>query len=67
MLDKEFTSDRYEAILGNLRDNGYLTQKDCNILKRNSIDRESGYFENITDEKAEIVRKAIAENRSRKN
>ncbi len=66
MLDKNFTSDKYSALLGNLRDNGYLTQHDCNVLQTNSLKKNSGYFENITDEKAEIVRKAISENSKNK-
>ena len=66
MIDNNFTADRYSALLGNLRDNGYLSQNEVDILQKNALTKESGYFESINDEKAEIVRIAILENRKRK-
>ena len=44
-----------------MRDNDFLTQKDCDVLL-GSKQKESGYFENITIEKREIVKGAILEN-----
>ncbi len=62
MLDENFSSDWYEAILGNLRDNEYLTQKDVDILMR-----DSPVLANVGDEKAEMVRKALLKNSLRKS
>ncbi len=66
MLDKNFITDRHSAILGNLMDNGYLTKKDCEILKLNWLSDTSGDYDNISKEKAEIVKKAILDNSARK-
>jgi hypothetical protein len=65
MLDKDFSSDRYSAILGNLRDNDYLTQGDVDILLNDFIENYSIVLSNIDQEKAEIVRNALLENSKR--
>ena len=65
ILEKDFSSDRYSAILGNLRDNGYLSQVDVDILLSDSLKNKSVYLNNISVEKAEIVRRALFENSSR--
>lgn len=62
MLDEDFSTDWYAAILGNLRDNGYLTQEDVDILQCDSPN-----LTGIGQEKAEIVRNAIFENSKRKS
>lgn len=64
-LDKDFTSDRYAAILANLADNDYLSQEDVDILLSDSLKNKSVYLANISKEKAEIVQKALFENRNR--
>lgn len=66
MLDKDFSSDWYSAILGNLRNNGYLTQEDINVLIKDSLEKNSVFLTNISKEKAEIVRRAILENNKRR-
>tara|TARA_R110000765_G_scaffold353739_1_gene443667 strand:+ start:343 stop:558 length:216 start_codon:yes stop_codon:yes gene_type:complete len=65
MLEKDFSSDRYSAILGNLRDNDYLSQVDVDILLSDSLKNRAIYLNNISVEKAEIVRRALFENSSR--
>lgn len=67
MLDENFTTDRYSDILGNLRDNCYLNQKDIDTLLVDSLKNKSIYLNNISVEKAEIVRKALKENFNRKS
>jgi hypothetical protein len=66
MLDKDFSSDWYSSILGNLRDNNYLTQSDVDILLKDSASSNSVNLTNVSAEKAEIVRKALLENSNRK-
>tara|TARA_R110000823_G_scaffold74950_13_gene171522 strand:- start:2028 stop:2237 length:210 start_codon:yes stop_codon:yes gene_type:complete len=65
MLDKDFSSDWYSAILGNLRDNDYLTQSDVDVLLKDSLEDHSIVLSNIDQEKAEIVRNALLENSKR--
>ncbi|MDO6603179.1 hypothetical protein [Arenibacter palladensis] len=62
MLDKDFSSDWYSAILGNLRDNDYLTQSDVDVLLKDSLEDHSIVLSNIDQEMAEIVRNALLEN-----
>ena len=66
MLDENFTTDRYSAILENLRDNSYLNQEDIDTLLVDSLKNKSIYLNNISVEKAEIVRKSLKENFNRK-
>jgi len=66
MLDKDFSSDWYLSILGNLRDNNYLTQSDVDILVKDSFSSNSVNLTNVGVEKAEIVRKALLENSNRR-
>mgnify|MGYP003627736865 FL=1 len=65
ILENDFSSDRYSAILGNLRDNDYLSQVDVDILLSDSLKNRAIYLNNISVEKAEIVRRALFENSSR--
>ncbi|UII79984.1 hypothetical protein [Flagellimonas sp. CMM7] len=67
MLDKDFTSNRYSAILGNLKDNNYLTQSDVDVLLKDLVANNSVMLTNVGDEKAEIVRRALFANNNRKN
>ena len=66
MLDKDFSLDWYSSILGNLRDNNYLTQSDVDILLKDSVSSNSVNLTNVSVEKAEIVRKALLENSNRR-
>jgi len=66
MLEKDFSSDWFSAILGNLRDNDYLTQSDVDVLLKDSLENRSIDLANIAREKAEIVRNALLENSKRK-
>ena len=61
MLDKNFTSDRYFALLKKLRKNDYLSRRDLEILMKDCVKHNSIILTNINEEKAEIVRKAILE------
>jgi hypothetical protein len=65
ILANDFSSDRYSAILGNLRDNDYLAQVDVDLLLSDSLKNKSVYLNNISVEKAEIVRRALFYNSSR--
>lgn len=67
MLDKDFTSNRYSAILGNLKDNNYLTQSDVDVLLKDLVTNNSVILTNVGDEKAEIVRRALFANNNHKN
>lgn len=62
MLDRDYSSDRYSALLGNLKDNKYLSQEDIDVLMFDYLDKKSIYLKNIGDDKAEIVRRALFEN-----
>lgn len=66
LLDKEFSSDWYAAILGNLKDNNYLSEEDVDTLLFDSLENKSIYLKNISAEKAEIVRNALRENFNKK-
>ena len=66
MLDKDSSSDWHSSILGNLRDNNYLTQSDIDILLKDSVSSNSVNLTNVSAEKAEIVRKALLENGNRR-
>ncbi|WP_299214279.1 hypothetical protein [uncultured Allomuricauda sp.] len=67
MLDKDFTSNRYSAILGNLKDNNYLTQSDVDVLLKDLVANNSVILTNVGDEKAEIVRRALFANNNLRN
>lgn len=66
MSHKGFTSNRYSAVLGNLKDNNYLTQSDVDVLLKDLVASNSVILTNIDKEKAEIVRRALFENSNRK-
>ncbi len=66
MLDKDFSTERYSAILQNLQDNKYLTENDVEIILKDSFSGNSVVLTNVSEEKAEIVRKALLENSNRR-
>ena len=65
MLEDGFRSDRYSAVLGNLKDNGFLNNKDVEILIREFTTAEKIILDGVSDEKAEIVSEALRDNYNR--
>ena len=65
MLEDGFKSDRYSAILGNLRDNRYLDDKDVENLTKEFVTTQKISFDSISDKKAEIVAEALRDNYNR--
>lgn len=66
MLNKDFCSDGYSNILKNLRDNDYLIQEDVDVLIKDAFEKKTIVLTNISEEKAEIVRRALLENSKRR-
>lgn len=65
MLSKDFSTDRYTAILANLRDNEYLTQEDVDLLIQDLLEQSAIVLNSVSKDKAEIVRRALSENHNR--
>ncbi len=65
MLEDGFKSNRYTAILGNLRDNGYQDESDVDILLKNFVSTHTINFDGISDAKAKIVTVALIDNYQR--
>ncbi len=65
MLEDGFRSDRYSAVLGNLKDNGFLNNKDVEILIREFTTTQKITLDGVSDEKAEIVSEALRDNYNR--
>ncbi len=65
MLEDGFRSDRYSAILGNLKDNGFLNSKDVENLIREFTTTQKITLDGVSDEKAEIVSEALRDNYNR--
>ena len=65
MLEDGFRSNRYSAILGNLKDNGYLNGKDVENLMREFITSQKIPFDGVGDKKAKIVSEALIDNYNR--
>ncbi|UOY05330.1 hypothetical protein L0P88_15395 [Muricauda sp. SCSIO 64092] len=66
MSNKDFCSDGYSSILENLRDNEYLIQEDVDVLIKDAFEKKTIVLTNISEEKAEIVRRALLENSKRR-
>jgi len=64
-LEDGFRSDRYSAVLGNLKDNGFLNNKDVEILIREFTTTQKITLDGVSDEKAEIVSEALRDNYNR--
>lgn len=62
MLEDGFASRKYSAILGNLRDHGYLDDADVERLLKNYRATERIDFEGISQEKAKLVTEALMDN-----
>jgi len=65
MLEDGFRSDRYSAILGNLKNNGFLNTEDVEKLLKEFITTQKITFDCINDEKAQIVSEALIDNYNR--
>lgn len=65
MLEDGFKADNYSAILGNLKDNRYLTNKDVENLLKEFVTLHKISFDSITAEKAKIVSEALIDNYNR--
>ena len=65
MLEDGFRSHRYSAILGNLRNNGFLNTEDVEKLLKEFITTQKITFDCISDEKAQIVSEALIDNYNR--
>ena len=65
MLEEGFRSNRFSAVLGNLKDNGYLNSKDVEILMQEYLTTQKITFDGICDEKAKIVSEALIDNYKR--
>ena len=62
MLEEGFRSYRYSDIVGNLRDNGFLTAEDVRKLLKEYTTTQKITFDCIDDEKAKIVSEALIDN-----
>lgn len=65
MLEDGFRSHRYSDIVGNLRDNGFLTAEDVRKLLKEYTTTQKITFDCIDDEKAKIVSEALIDNYNR--
>ncbi|PWK24308.1 hypothetical protein LX92_01898 [Maribacter polysiphoniae] len=65
MLEDGFCSVRYSAILGNLRDRGYLSHEDVEKLLKDYVTAQRVILAAISDEKAKIVQEALIDNYNR--
>ena len=65
MLEEGFSSVRYSAILGNLRDRGDLSPEEVGKLLKGYITSRRIILSDISDEKAKIVREALIDNYNR--
>lgn len=65
MLEDGFKSERYSAILGNLKDNGFLDKEDVENLLKEYFTLQKISFDCISDEKAKIVSEALIDNYNR--
>lgn len=65
MLEDGFKSDKYSAILGNLRENGFLEDEDVHNLMKEFMTTQKISFNDITDAKAKILSEALIDNYKR--
>lgn len=65
MLDDGFKSNRYSAILGNLRDNGFLNKDDVDALLKDFTKHQYIKLDCISDEKAKIIYEGLIDNYNR--
>lgn len=65
MLEDGFKSERYSAILGNLKDNGFLNKDDVENLLKEYFTLQKISFDCINEKKAKIVSEALIDNYNR--
>ena len=65
MLKDGFKSDKYSAILGNLKDGGFLTSEEVNVLISGYVSKRIIILDSLNDEKARIVSEALIDNYNR--
>ncbi len=65
MLEDGFKSEKYSAILGNLRENGFLDDEDVQNLMKEFMTTQKISFNELTDAKAKILSEALIDNYKR--
>ncbi len=65
MLKDGFKSAKYSAILDNLKESGFLTSEEVNVLISGYISKHIIVLDSISDEKSRMVSEAIIDNYSR--
>jgi hypothetical protein len=65
MLEDGFKSGKYSAILSNLKEGGFLTSEEVNVLINNYISKRIIILDSISEEKARIVSEALIDNYNR--
>ncbi len=65
MLEDGFKSEKYSAILGNLRENGFLDDEDVQNLMKEFMTTQKISFIDLTDAKAKILSEALIDNYKR--
>ncbi len=66
MLKDGFKSDKYSAILSHLKEGGFLTSEEVNVLISAYISKHIIVLDSISDEKARMVSEALIDNYNRK-
>jgi len=67
MLKDGFKSSEYSAILDNLKEGGFLTSEEVNVLITGYISKRIIVLDSISDEKARMVSEALIDNYNRLN
>ncbi len=65
MLEDGFKSEKYSAILENLKSNGFLNDQDIEILLNEFFNSQKITLCGISDKKAKIVYEALIDNYNR--
>lgn len=65
MLEDGFKSGKYSAILSNLKEGGFLTSEEVNILINSYISKRIIVLDSISEEKARIVSEELIDNYNR--
>ncbi len=65
MLKDGFKSDKFSTILDNLKEGGFLTSEEVNVLISGYISKHIIVLDSISDEKAQMVSEALIDNYNR--
>jgi len=65
MLKDGFKSDKYSAILGHLKEGGFLTSEEVNVLISGYISKHIIVLDSISEEKGRMVSEALIDNYNR--